>query len=241
GMPTRGACTAVELDPNSSRGKRTLYATMYGGGVYKSTDGAKTWRAINAGLRTDRNNHFTDLKLHADGGLFALCGPSKGKDNLPVAVGGLFRSADGGETWTDLIAGLKLFHPYSFAVDPVDSRIIYLAASAVPRNHGQEGLYKSIDGGATWRKIKIDWPGGPYSYVHPRFLTVDPYRPERVWMSVGACGLMVSTDRGETFEQVKGLPFRGANRVTVDPRDHETIWVSTFGGGIWRGPAKEKD
>ena len=50
-------------------------------------------------------------------------------------------------------------------------------------------------------------------------------------------GLLKSQDRGETWRQVRGLPFRGPNRVTVDPRDHETIWVSTFGGGIWRGPA----
>ena len=238
GLPARGACTAVELDPNSPANSRTLYAAIYGGGVFKSTDSGASWRAVNAGLRTARNDHFTDLKLHADGTLFALCGPKKDpKTNLPVAYGGLFKSTDGGRTWTDLIAQLKLHHPYGFDVDPTDSRIIYLCAAAVPRHHREDGVYRSTDGGATWRKLKIDWPVKGRSYVHPKFPSVDPYRPERVWISVGACGLMVSTDRGETWRQVKGLPFRGPNRVTVDPRDHETIWVSTFGGGIWRGPA----
>ena len=237
GLPNVGACTGVELDPASPAESRTLYACMWGGGVFKSTDGAGTWSPVNNGLKTDVNNHFTDLKLHKDGTLFALCGAKKSAENRPVALGGLFRSADGGASWTDLTESLKLHHPYGFDVDPTDSRILYLAAAAVPGSHDEDGVYKSVDGGASWRKLAIDWPYGPHSYVHPKYPCVDPYRPERVWLTVGGLGLFVSTDRGETWKHLDRLPFRGANRVTVDPRDHDTIWVSTFGGGIWRGPA----
>ena len=239
GMPAKGACTGVELDPKSPAEKRTLYATIYGGGAYKSTNGGRTWRAVNKGLKVDKNDHFTDLKLHADGTLYALCGAKKRGRYEPVAFGGLFKSADGGATWTDLTEQLKLYLPYGFDVHPTDSRIIYLCASAVPRHHKQDGVYKSTDGGKTWTKLKIDWPNPTPSYAHAKYPSIDPYRPERVWVSTGSHGLLVSADAGRSFKEVKGVPFRGINRVTVDPTDHETIWCSSFGGGIWRGPASE--
>jgi photosystem II stability/assembly factor-like uncharacterized protein len=227
----------VELDGQSPPEKRTLYATIYGGGAYKSTDAAKGWKAINKGLKTGENDHFTDIRLHRDGTLFALCGAKKDERNLPVAFGGLFKSTDRGESWTDLTEELKLYHPYGFDVHPADSRIIYLCASAVPRHHDQAGVYKSADGGKTWEKLKIDLPPGGPSYLHASYPSIDPYQPQRVWISTGTHGLFVTTDAGKTFKEVKGVPFRGVNRVTVDPEDHATIWCSSFGGGIWRGPA----
>ncbi len=238
GMPVKGACTAVELDPGSPQERRILYASIYGGGVYKSADSGKAWTARNEGLRTDSNDHFTDLKLHKDGTLFALCGAKKSAQNQPIAYGGLFKSADGGQSWTDLIEGLKLYHPYGFDVHPADSRIIYLCASAVPGHHAQDGVYKSTDGGKSWKRLEIEQFKGS-AYSHPKYPSIDPYRPERVWLSTGVHGLLVSTDAGQTWREVRGVPFCGINRVTVDPRDHETIWCSSFGGGIWRGPAEE--
>ncbi len=238
GLPLKGACTGVELDPNSPPGKRTLYCSFYGGGVFKSTDGGKSWAARNKGLKADRNDHFTDVKLHADGTLLAICGAKKSQQNLPVALGGLFKSTDGGASWTDLTEGLKLYHPYGFDVHPADSRIIYLCASAVPRHHGQDGVYKSADGGKTWTKLNVGWDPRP-SYFHPKYPCIDPNKPQRVWISTGGYGLIVTNDAGKTFRQVAGVPFCGINRVTVDPQDPGTIWCSSFGGGIWRGPARE--
>ncbi|KPK82875.1 MAG: hypothetical protein AMJ81_08985 [Phycisphaerae bacterium SM23_33] len=237
GMPAKGACTAVELDPKSPPEKRTLYAAMYGGGVYKSTDAAGSWKPVNTGLKTETNDHFTDLKLHADGTLFALCGAKSKSRYEPAAYGGLFKSTDGGESWADLTEQLKLYLPYGFDVHPTDSRIIYLCVSAVPRRHETAGVYKSTDGGSTWTKLKIDWPAGGPSYVHAKYPSVDPYRPQRVWVSTGTHGLLVTNDGGLSWKEIKGVPFGGINRVTVDPLDHETIWCSSFGGGIWRGPA----
>jgi len=241
GLPSVGACTAVELDPNSPPDRRTLYAAVYGGGIYKSTDGGRSWKPKNKGLKTDRNHHFTDVKLHRDGTLYALCGAKRKSRYEPAAVGGLFKSTDGGESWTDLTEGMNLYLPYGFDVHPKDSNILYLCVSAVPRRHNEAGVYKSTDGGKTWKKLKIDWPSGGPAYVHAKYPSIDPYNPDRVWVSTGTHGLIVTTDAGKTWKEVKGVPFKGVNRVTVDPRDHETIWLSTFGGGIWRGPATEAE
>ncbi len=241
GLPTTGACTAVVLDPRSPTERRTLYCSFYGGGVFKSTDGGKTWQARNNGLRTETNDHFTDLKLHRDGTLLALCGGKKLARYQPEPVNGLYRSTDGGESWTDLTANVKMYLPYGFDVHPADSRIIYLCVSAVPRQHDEAGVYKTTDAGKTWEKLAIDWPEGGPSWVHAKYPSIDPYNPQRVWISTDTHGTLVTTDGGKTFKEFRGIPFRGVNRITVDPRDHGVIWVTSFGGGVWRGPATVKD
>lgn len=229
------------MDPGSPKDERTLYCSFYGGGVFKSADGGRTWKPKNKGLRTEINDHFTDLKLHKDGSLFALCGGKKLARYKPEPVTGLYRSTDGGQTWTDITKGVKMYLPFGFDVHPTDSRIIYLCVSAVPRHHDEAGVYKTVDGGKTWKKFDIDWPPGGPSWQHPKYPSIDPYNPDRVWVSTGTHGTLVTTDAGKTWKPVKGIPFKGVNRITVDPADHEVIWVSTFGGGIWRGPATEAE
>ena len=51
-------------------------------------------------------------------------------------------------------------------------------------------------------------------------------------------GLWLSKDGGRTWKALDGLPFRNVQRVTFDPGDDSIIYVSTFGGSVWRGPAE---
>ena len=72
--------------------------------------------------------------------------------------------------------------------------------------------------------------------------TVDPRRPDRVYLCINEGdeepGLWLSRDAGQTWKALDGMPFRNAQRVTFDPRDDSIIYVSTFGGSVWRGPAE---
>ena len=52
-------------------------------------------------------------------------------------------------------------------------------------------------------------------------------------------GLWLSKDNGATWTAMKGLPFVNAQRVVVDPDNDDVIFVTTFGGSVWRGPAEE--
>jgi hypothetical protein len=52
------------------------------------------------------------------------------------------------------------------------------------------------------------------------------------------CGLWLSKDAGQTWKALGGMPFRNAQRVSFDPKDDSVIYVSTFGGSVWRGPAE---
>ena len=74
--------------------------------------------------------------------------------------------------------------------------------------------------------------------------TINPVRPDWVYLCLteGAPGpgLWLSKDQGETWEPMRGLPFRNAMRVEFDPDDDSIIYVCTFGGSVWKGPAFEE-
>ena len=238
GFPAVGACTAVEIDPASPRDARVLYASFWGGGIFKSIDGGRTWQAKNNGLNTDVNDHFTDIRLHKDGTLYALCGGKKLGRLEPVATCGLYKSTDGGESWIHLTKDVPMFLPYGFDVQLDDSNVIWLGVCTVTQRTTEAGVYRSLDGGRTWQKLDVPWPEGVGpGWVAVHCPSIDPYNPRRVWVTTGTHGTLVTTDFGKTWKVVKGLPFRPCTRVLVDPDDHDTIWVTTFGGGIWRGPA----
>jgi len=235
GLP--GSCViSVVLDPRSPKGRRTLYASVWEHGVYKSVDDGATWTSRSAGLGAPGVNMRTcRLILHPDGTLFCLVTALREGGVWHQDGVGLYRSRDGGDTWEWINRSLPLTWPKDFDVDPRDSRVIYLgAADADGRQEG--GLYKTTDGGAAWRRIARE---GPDTFG----ATVDPRDPDRVYMCLveGAPGpgLWLSKDAGETWKPFWGLPFRNVQRIAFEPDDPSVIYACTFGGGLWKGPAEE--
>ena len=154
-------------------------------------------------------------------------------NRFPVP-GGLWRSPDGGDTWVELTGNLQLGWPTGFAVDPTDPHIIYLAACSWPGPGGDEGgIYKTTDGGRTWKHLLSNKDFG--KYVHAMFVTLHPRNPNIVYLGT-IRGLWASADAGRSWQQLDGIPFRVPQRVRIDPRDPGTMYVTTFGGGVWRGP-----
>jgi photosystem II stability/assembly factor-like uncharacterized protein len=234
GLPSK-PLTSVIVDPGSPKGSRTLYASAFEAGVYKSTDGGKSWAKPSAGPGAPGvNQRACRLILHADGTLFCLVTALR-KDRRWVAEGpGLYRSKDGGTSWEWINRSQPLLWPKDYDVDPRDSRVIYLGAADA--NNDQGGLYKTADGGTHWTRIARK--GGDCFGA-----TVNPRKPDWVYLCIAEGddqpGLWLSRDAGKTWKALEGLPFRSAQRVTFDPRDDSIIYVSTFGGSVWRGPAEE--
>jgi photosystem II stability/assembly factor-like uncharacterized protein len=231
----RKPITSVVVDPRSPRSSRVLYASAFEDGVYKSSDGGQTWSKASRGLGAPgTNERACRLLLHADGTLFCLVTALR-KNRTFVAGGpGLYRSADGAQSWSWINRSQPLLWPKDFDVDPRDSRVVYLGAADAGRPEG--GLYKTCDGGSSWTRIArkgSDCFGA----------TVNPRRPDWVYLCIpegdSGPGLWLSKDAGTTWKALKGLPFRNTQRVTFDPRDDSHIFVSTFGGSVWRGPADE--
>jgi len=235
GLPDAPA-TSIALDSKSPRNARTLYTAIFGHGVFQSTDGGATWHNISEGLGLPANRHIYSVKLHPDGTLF--CSITGKRTGTQFADGsGLYRSRDKGKSWQIISPPLKWAGDFDF--DPRDSRILYLAA-ATPPGFPQGGLYKTADGGVTWRQVlkEGDFPKDLGSYVHAFFVAVNPKRPDMVYLSATTHGLFLSENAGATWCEVKGIPFAPLQRVTFDPDNDAIIWVTSFGGGVWKGPAR---
>lgn len=236
GLPNAPA-TSIVLDPRSPKASRTLYVTQYGTGVFKSVDGGATWKPTASQPGAAENRHVYRLKLCADGTLYCTITGKRDGDKFPVP-GGLYRSRDGGTTWTELTTELGLRWPGDVDTPAGDSRTIYLGASSAP-GYTQGGVYRSTDDGATWKRLlkEDDLPQELSTYAHAFFVTVDPRDPKTVYLGATTHGLFVTHDAGARWKEVPGLPFAGCQRVAFDPADPAALWVTTFGGGVWKGLA----
>ncbi len=204
-----------------------------GNGMYKSTDAGRSWRAI--GL--EDAGQIVDLYVHPedpDRVYAAVLGHIFG----PNSTRGVYRSADGGETWERVLARDDRTGAVDLAVDPTNPRIMYAALWQVRRRpYALEsggpgsGLFKSVDGGSTWTEITRN-AGMPEGIVGKIGVTVSPARPDRVWAIVEAeeGGVFRSDDGGDTWERVndeRSLRQRAwyYTHIYADPRDPETVYV----------------
>ena len=129
-------------------------------------------------------------------------------------------------------------YPKDFGVDPADSRVIYIGACDGPRGEPpQGGLYRTADGGKTFKRVMRKRATHFGAYFHPK---------RKGWIYATCCGwsdapegsLFLSTDAGKSWKPFAGLPFAQTHRVHFDPTDDSVIYVTTFGGSVWKGPAR---
>lgn len=249
GLPNATALSVV-IDPDSPADRRTLWAAFWDHGVFISTDDGETWSPASTGLGAPGSNmRCSRLRLHADGTLFCLItgkreGSPERRGGPPIREGvGLYRSQDRGQTWTSLTSGLHIHWATDFSVDPRDSRDLWLGIADWPGVDQAGGLYRSTDGGATWclqtrkshRHFAVAFhpsrPGWMYMCLHassPEIVT--PY----------GAGLWFSANGGEHWEPFSDLPFVRVSRVDFDHVDPDIIYVCTYGGSVWRGPARPR-
>jgi len=233
GLPSKPV-TSIVLDPTSPKDARVLYASLFEAGVFKSLDGGDTWTEKSNGLGAPGDNmRCCRVILHRDGALFCLITALRKDDRYRPNGPGLYRSRDGGETWQCINESQPLLWPKDFDVDPKDSEVVYLGAADADNREG--GLYKTTDGGKTWNRIAREGRETFSATCHPT---------REGWVYMCLCegapgpGLWLSKDGGENWEPFWGIPFRNIQRVSFDPADDSVIYVCTFGGSVWKGPAE---
>ena len=219
-----------------------------GDGIYKSTDAGKTWRHL--GLRDGQQIPQIAVDPGNPERLFvAVLGHPYG----PNAERGIFRSSDGGESFQKVLYTDENTGGIDVALDPSDANVVYAVlweSRQAPWEDGEftgpgSGLYKSIDGGATWRHITSGLPTFAKDHLGRIGLAVAPSQPRRVFATVQADrngGLYRSDDAGETWTLINGDPFvteRGDDfaEVKVDPKNADIVysasvvtWKSVDGG-----------
>jgi hypothetical protein len=92
------------------------------------------------------------------------------------------------------------------------------------------GIFLSADGGASWRRV-LDRD------QHVGDVTIDPRNPAVLYATGFESNAWRSADRGETWQRIRGFNFRWGQRVIPDPADAEKVYITTYGGGVWHGPA----
>jgi photosystem II stability/assembly factor-like uncharacterized protein len=229
------AITHVLVDPRSPKGRRTLYATAFGRGVYKSTDNGASWSLANHGLASDpRNQPFAwRITLVPDGTLYLVVARRSERGAIGDRDdGALYRSTDGAGSWTKVTLPPGTNGPNALTVDPEDPGRLYLSAWGVTWPDGDTGggIFLSTDAGTSWRNVL---PESQHVYD----VTVDPRDPKRLYTSGFDQAAFRSTDRGESWTRIRGYNFKWGQRVIADPKDASKIYVTTFGGSVWHGPA----
>jgi len=234
GLPN-ASCGCIILDPESPVDSRTLYVTSWGQGVYKSTDGGETWRLAVEGIDTEEDFNFWRMSRAADGALYLITTKTiEVTDGVyEFGSGALYRSEDGAGTWRLMKKGDWMAYPWDVLCDPVDPETVYVAAKSDPHVIAGQitpgGVYRSRDGGATWRRI--------LEHVDPQRITIDPNDTDVLYVGTAHDGVFRSADGGIAWTRLAGLPFKNAFGISIDPDDAGVIYVTTFGGGVWRGSA----
>ena len=224
--------THVLLDPASPAGRRTLYACGFGTGVYKSTDNGKSWQLKNNGIE-ETHPFAWRITRGNDGALYLIVARSnEGRFGEMTGGGALYKSADGAEHWTKMNFPAGVNGPSGLALDPRDNRRMYLAAWGQERVDVDTGggVFLSIDGGQNWRPVFTQ-------AQHVYDVAIDPKSPQTLYICGFDAAAYRSTDAGLSWARIRGYNFKWGHRVMIDLNDAAKIYITTFGGSVWHGPA----
>lgn len=239
-LPTLGV-SGIVIDPNNSQ---LMYistgdgdgADTYSNGVLKSTDGGITWNSTGLNWQTSQSRTTRRLLMDPNNSSVLFC----------AASNGLFRTADAGATWTQIMSGSMRdveFHPN-------DPNVVYTCT---------DEFYRSTDGGLTFSKVTSGLPSA--ANVNRMSVAVSPATPNTVYALCGKSsdggfeGLYRSTDSGISWTQMSSTPnifgydaggndSGGQSSYDMALEADETtpgliysgginVWKSTNGGSSW--------
>ena len=212
---------ALAVNPGDSS---NLLAATFGGGLFQSANGGGNWVESRSGLTTAG---VSELAFDPANPVLAYAGsrnPFDPNAGNPFATpdGAFYRSADGGNTWEELLRPLAV---NALAVHPSDGRTVYLAS--------EFGVFRSQDSGRTFEDRGSNDIGG----LTITDLAMDPRRPDNLYLLATdpfsffpSYFIFRSDDAGDDWNSSRGVSSVPLNVIAVDPTDSERIYVGASGG-----------
>lgn len=221
---------------------RTLLCAIYGDGLFRSTDSGSNWVRVDGSFTTqwDRD-HAWSLAAHPGDTSVVYAGIADGHPDSTAPDGGVYKSTDGGQTWTKLASG-NAPSGQVLGIDVADDGTVYAATtenfSWIATDFAEPklgGLYRSADGGATWTRV-LD---------QPRVDSVSTFNgdPTRVVCAASSffnfhpdvnAGVYISRDSGLTFTyESSGVTHTQIKSITAHVGSPARIFVASAGGGIF--------
>ena len=229
----------ILVDPKNGN---TVYACATGhlwndsdaGGVFRTTDGGKTWTKVLAGKNMSSGCAMLSMSPQEPGTIYASMWDFRRQGWTFRSGGegsGLYKSTDGGDHWTELTEanakGLpaKPYGRIALAVAPSNPQIVYAMIESK-----ESALYRSNDAGSTWTKLDASqfmvWR--PFYFAN---LIVDPKDPEKVFKP--DLLLLLSVNGGKSFSPVSSAAHGDFHVVWVDPANTNVVYAGDD-GGLWR-------
>jgi photosystem II stability/assembly factor-like uncharacterized protein len=234
---TVGAIAVSESDPNvvfAGMGEHAARGVMtsMGDGVYRSVDAGKSW----AHMGLDHSRHISDVVIHPSNPDVVFVSV-QGAQYGPSDERGVYRSTDGGANWEKVLYVDERTGASSLVMDMKNPRVLYAAMWEHSRRPWtmesggpKSGLFKSADGGNTWKKMEEGLP----EVIGKSGISVSRANPERVFAVIEAegdkAGVYRSDDGGKKWKQVNKDRINITRswyymEIFADPLDENVVWV----------------
>ncbi len=247
GLPDDGrtGCTEIELDPHHpdvlycAFWERIRYPYRFlsggpNGGIFKSTDGGQTWRRLTEGLpRGDigriglaiyRQNPQIIMAIVEHG--YQPRPGTKEYEDMSKLGSGVYRSEDGGETWTFLNRyNNRPFYYSQIYINPLDDQLVYAMGTRA---------MVSTDGGRTFKE------GMPGIAGDFHVMWLDPHGRDRFYVGNDK-GVSLTHDQGLHFNFFDNFAIGQIYAISVDMRDPYYVYVGLQDNGVWGGPGNSRD
>ena len=245
---TSGRVNAFAVDPTD---RSKYYVAVASGGVWKTVNAGTTWTPV-----FDNEGSVSIGAIALDPKSPSTIWVGTGEHNSQRSVGygdGVYRSDDGGRSWRNM--GLKTSeHIGKIAIDPRDSNIVFVAAQGpLWSGGGERGLYKTTDGGRTWKAVI---PGTENTGATD--VVIDPSNPDIMYAATWQrrrhfytlinggpeTAMYKSTDGGNTWARIRsGLPAGDMGRIglAISPANTSVVYATVEATGVLSGIFRSSD